>query len=146
MAWPSFRPTLALREFEPTDADKALKAEQQAKYVKELWIFLASVVALLTLVRAVRCLLSVVFSSRSTLGSGSISEKDDSETVQPGRSGRVSWRRLPTAFSTAFRVVAFRLNIPIGPGSVASVAELLFIFGYITAVFIWLLIDSTYAC
>ena len=126
--------------FSPTKADIALKAEQQAKSVKDLWIFLASVMALLTFIRVLRLLVSLVLPHR--YAKPVQVEKKDLETVDPGSNGKVSWRRLPAAFSSAFRVVAFRLNIPIGPGSVASVAELLFILGYIVTMLICLLIDS----
>ncbi|KAJ3554162.1 hypothetical protein NM688_g3250 [Phlebia brevispora] len=143
MAYSSLHPLVF--SFEPTDADIALKAKQNAKYVRDLWILIACVIGFLTVVRALRWLLfSVIFPARPVPSSEftTQSEKTNGEAVQSGASGRVSWRRLPSAFTSAFRVVAFRLNIPIGPGSVASVTELLFIFGYMAAIFAWLFIDT----
>lgn len=115
-----------------------MKAEQQAKYVKDVWILIASVVAFLTLIRTLRFVLSFIPPTLKPISG----EKSDIESVQSGRNGRISWRRLPAAFASVFRVVAFRLNIPVGPGSVSSVAELLFIFGYITTMLVLLLINS----
>jgi ferric-chelate reductase len=131
--------SLSIR-FSPTKAQLALKAEQQAKYVKELWITIASVVAFLALIRVLRLLIS--FIPLSGRPKPVASEKASFETAQPGQTGRISWRRLPTAFASTFRVVAFRLNIPVGPGSVASVAELTFILGYIAIMLVLLLINS----
>lgn len=42
-------------------ADRALKAQQQRKYVKELWFFLAAVIALLAVIRVLRFLFSMSF-------------------------------------------------------------------------------------
>lgn len=117
-----------------------MKAEEQAKYVKDVWIVIASVVALLTLIRTLRFVLSFIPSTHALKPIPG--EKLDIESVQSGRNGRISWRRLPAAFASVFRVVAFRLNIPVGPGSVSSVAELLFIFGYIATMLVLLLINS----
>ena len=134
---------LAPRGFRPSPADRALKAHQQAEYVKQLWTFLASVVALLTLIRFIRLGLSILLKSRSSLQpSSTLTEKPAGESSVPGNTGRVSWRRFPYAVATAFRIVAFRLNIPIGPKAYATISELTFIFGYIIATFVWLFVDS----
>ncbi|KAK7695500.1 hypothetical protein QCA50_000136 [Cerrena zonata] len=133
----------APRTFIPSASDRALKAQQQAEYVKELWIFLASIVALLTVIRFVRLGFSAVYRPRSSLQSRSTSnEKSTEEPAVPGQTGKLSWRRLPYAVATSFRIVAFRLNIRIGPRAYASVSELTFIFGYIIATFIWLFVDT----
>ncbi|GJE84448.1 ferric reductase family protein [Phanerochaete sordida] len=139
MTWFTRSFALAPR-FSPTAADLALKAEEQRKYVKDLWIFLASVVAFLTAVRAVRLALSLAIRPRSTTPQPS--EKHDPEAAHARHNGRVSLRRLPMALASVFRVVAFRLNIPIGPGSVASVTELTFVLGYIATMLIILLINT----
>ena len=137
---PSFGAAALSLRSAPTEADLKLKAEQQRKYVKDLWIFLACVIAFLTVIRILRLFLAFVIRPRSAKPTSS--EKGSAETVQAGRNGRVSFRRVPTALASAFRIVAFRLSIPVGPGSVASVAELLFIFGYIAVMLILLLINS----
>ena len=132
-----------MRRFSPTEADLALKVEQQARYVKDLWILLSCVVAFLTLIRALRFILSFASSIGHSVKPNS-QKQADIETLRPGRSGRISLRRLPMAFVSAFRIVAFRFNIPVGPGSVASVAELVFILGYIASMLVLMLINSQY--
>ncbi|EJD01186.1 uncharacterized protein FOMMEDRAFT_90010 [Fomitiporia mediterranea MF3/22] len=54
----------------------------------------------------------------------------------------MSLRHVPSAFASLFRVLAFRTTVPIGPSSVMSVAELVFILGYITALLVWLWINT----
>ena len=131
-------PALASR-FSPTKADLALKAEQQARSVKNLWILIACVIAFLALIRTFRFIFSLVASNHRVANPG---EQSDVEFMGSRRNGKILWRRLPAASASAFRVVAFRLNIPVGPGSVASVAELIFILGYIVTMLTILLINS----
>ncbi|KAI0693553.1 ferric reductase NAD binding domain-containing protein [Cytidiella melzeri] len=129
-------------------ADRLLKAQQQRKYVRDLWIFLASVVAFLAVVRATRLLLSLVFSAKRISAAVDSSphatppEKSDPEAINKQQTGKMCLRRLPVALGSAFRVLAFRLSIPIGPGSKATVAELLFIFGYIAVMLILCFVDT----
>ncbi|KAI0082566.1 hypothetical protein K474DRAFT_1585791 [Panus rudis PR-1116 ss-1] len=130
----------ASRDFVPSAADKALKARQQAEYVKELWIFIASVIALLALIRYSRLGLSLLLRRLGARDEPIISEKPTA--VQPGKNGRISWRRIPSAFSSAFRIVAFRLHVPVAPRATFTISELTFIYGYIIAIFVWLLINT----
>lgn len=130
---------------DPSAEDKALKADQQRTYVRDVWIVIASVVAFLVFIRATRFLLSLIFSPKPAGQSSSIhspSEKHDAEALQAQRNGQMSPRRLPAAFASTFRVIAFRLNIPIGPGSVATVAELLFILGYMATMLVLCFVNS----
>lgn len=120
--------------------DRLIKAELQAKYVKELWFFLTAVIALLACFRAARYLVGLIIKPSLVQLS---KDKNDPESIRSGN-GRISIRRVPAAVAAAFRIVAFRWTIPIGPRSVASVSELVFIVGYILAIFIWLLVDSMF--
>lgn len=128
------------RSFSRTDY--LLKALLQAKYVKELWIFFGGVLALLACGRAVRVLVELL--TKPELSGGSMQAKPDPENNGASHvgTGRISVRRLPAAISSVFKVVAFRWTIPIGPRAVASFSELVFILGYMTAILIWLLVDS----
>ncbi|TFY82597.1 hypothetical protein EWM64_g1407 [Hericium alpestre] len=127
-------------------ADRLLKAQQQRKYVKEFWLFLTAVIGILAFFRLIFFLSSFIFRPQPATPGDSASatgkEKTTSETVEPGCSRRASWRRLPSAAASVFRIVAFRWTIPIGLKAVASVSELTFIIGYVVAIFIWLLIDT----
>ena len=137
-----FSHSSALSRRASSAADRALKAQQQRKYVKELWFFLAAVIAILAVIRVLRFLFSLSFKPLRTERESQQEKRVSAETPWPGHHGRVFWRRFPGACATAFRTVAFRWTIPIGPSSVASVSELTFIIGYIVAIFIWLLVDS----
>ncbi|KAH9850710.1 ferric reductase NAD binding domain-containing protein [Lenzites betulinus] len=142
MSWSSnslrFRP----RDFEPTKADRTLKAIQQEKAIKELWLLITAIVALLFVVRILRFAWTVLFRRRAAQPSGGQSEKTSQETVIPGRAGKASWRRIPAAIVAGFRVVAFRIKVPLGVGA-ASLAELFFICGYIAVMLSLTLTNSS---
>ncbi|KII94680.1 hypothetical protein PLICRDRAFT_169410 [Plicaturopsis crispa FD-325 SS-3] len=144
MAWLASSSSLVTRSGSPpTAAQRLEKADQQRKYVRELWLFLTAVIALLACVRFARLLLSrwvkpTAHRQTSTTEKGGA----DVESGQARRDGRVSLRRLPAATASAFRIVAFRWTVPIGLSSVASVSELTFIIGYIVAIFVWLFVDT----
>ena len=147
MAWFTFNTRAFARSYTPTAADKLLKQQQQRKYVKDLWIILASIVAFLTVIRTLRFIFSVAFPPRPAVvraDSTTDLEKKVSadKSSVPAQPDKISITRLPAAFASTFRIVAFRLNIPIGPGAVATVAELSFIFGYIALSFVLTMINS----
>ncbi|KAI9000892.1 hypothetical protein BD414DRAFT_15568 [Trametes punicea] len=130
MSWPTLSLSFRPRGFEPSAADKAIKAAQQKKAIKELWLLITSIIALLLVVRVLRFAL-VSLSYRPP--AESLSEKSEKaypEAVLPGRTGKASWRRIPAAAASGFRIVAFRVHIPLLVGTV-SVTELFFICGYI---------------
>ncbi|KAI0720245.1 hypothetical protein C8T65DRAFT_692861 [Cerioporus squamosus] len=135
MSWPAYASRLNVRAYQPTAADKALKAAQQKRAIKELWLIISAILALLLLVRLVRSTLTILFGrhhagvSPASTPSEKI-EKGSPELVLPGRTGRASWRRIPAALGSGFRIVAFRTQVPLGIGT-ASIAELFFICGYI---------------
>ncbi|KAI0650622.1 ferric reductase NAD binding domain-containing protein [Trametes meyenii] len=130
MTWQMHSLRLRSRDFEPTAADKALKAMQQKKAIKELWLLIAGIVAFLLVIRVLRLAVTFLFRRRPAPPSAEKDEKNAPEVVFPGRAGKASWRRVPAAVASGFRVVAFRVPIPLGVGA-ASIAELFFILGYI---------------
>lgn len=126
-----------------------VKEAQQAEYVKQLWLFLAAVIGLLTVINWSTRLLVCLRRRRTILLPSNekhetSSEKGSLEAPSPGKTGRVSLRRLPVAFASFFRAVVFRTTVPIGPSSVMSVAELVFILGYVAALLTWMWINSKY--
>ena len=140
--WPTHLALLP-REAGPTTADIRLKSCQQAKYVKELWLFLTAVIGLLAIFNWSSRLLLYACKLKWTSGVGVVSHgKRSPEALKPGGTGRVSLRRVPDAIGSLFRVIDFRTTVPIGPSSVMSVTELTFIVGYILALLIWLWVDS----
>ena len=136
---------LAHRSPIPSKADLFIKAEQNRKYVRQLWFFLTAVIALLSIIRFVSFLVSLLrHYAQPASGPVKDKEKMELEVVEPMRSRRISWRRFPHAAVTAFRLVAFRWAIPTGLEMTVSISEIVFIIGYIVANLIWLLVDSQY--
>jgi ferric-chelate reductase len=119
----------------PSYADILLKVEHQAKYVKELWLFLASIIALLTVVNVISKIVDGISPPKS---------QAKEQYASSSGHGRFSLRRLPAAIASSFKIIAFRVTVPIGPSSVTSVTEIIFILGYIIALITWLFVDSTY--
>lgn len=124
-----------------TPADRVYRNQRQAEYAKQVWYFIACIIALLSCIRAIRFLLSRLTPPTPGL---THKEKKDLEALQPANDHAISIRRLPLALVTAFRIIAFRWTITISSYNLASVAEVTFIFGYMAAIFIWLLVDSKF--
>ena len=137
MTLSAFSFSLRPRGFTPTPVDSALKRMQQSKAIKELWIIIASVIGFLVVVRILRYASMLIFFSRPSGSQAAATEekteKASPEAISPGHTGRASWRRIPTALATGFRIVAFRVQVPLGIGS-ASFAELFFIWAYIATI------------
>lgn len=130
------------RHTSPSPADLLLKAQEQRIYVRQFWIFLASVIAVLAFFHWTSVLWSLICRPTTTAHHTSEKEKYEPEVEKQNRVGRRSWRHLPAATASAFRIIAFRWTIPIGFKAVSSVSELVFIISYIVALLIWLLVNS----
>lgn len=121
------------------------RKQTQLAHVKQLWFFLASVIGFFTVLRILRLILRFIVLSRSANRVELVaSEKEDFESTASTTMRRINSPilRLYAALATGFRIVAFRWSLPIGPGSIASISELTFIFIYIAAMFLWLFLDS----
>ncbi|RDB22637.1 putative ferric reductase transmembrane component [Hypsizygus marmoreus] len=122
-----------------TASDRLYRSQRQAEFVKEIWYFIACSIVLLACIRAVRFIYS-------RLGNNAPrplhDEKKDTEAHERLGNSTISVRRLPLALATAFRIIAFRWTIVIGPYNVASISEVTFIIGYMAAIFVWLLVDT----
>ncbi|KAK0473728.1 hypothetical protein IW261DRAFT_674687 [Armillaria novae-zelandiae] len=112
------------------DPDRIIRIGRAAEYPKQVWYFIASFIALVSLCHC----LSVVFTYTRTL-------KPASKGIAPR--GRISLLRLPRALVELFRVVAFRCTIPVGQSHSLNVAEVFLTAAYIAVVFTWSLINST---
>ena len=124
--------------YNPSKADSSFRAAQQKEAVRRMWVIIASVVAFLFAVRVLRFIFSVLFGYRlfepeeSMLAIGKDGKASSQEIVLPGRNGKASWRRIPSACASGFRTIVFRVQVPLLVG-VVSIAELFFVFGYIAA-------------
>lgn len=126
----------------PTPADRALKNRLQEQSVKELWMFIGAVILLFSCINAGRYLFLRFYRTNML---HLVKEKSDSEPLRSIPKAQMSFRRLPAVCLSVFRIVAFRLAIPIGPNSVMLVSELTFICGYIIVIFTCLLVNSKYS-
>ena len=124
-----------------TAADRAIRTQKDHEALRDIWLFLASALAFFTLVNIVRKVYAKISIGRSTVTEVSGRDPEKSETVAQRQPGSLFYR-LYSTLATAFRIVVFRLPIPIGPNAFASVSELSFIFIYIAANLLWLFIDS----
>ncbi|KAK0219859.1 ferric reductase NAD binding domain-containing protein [Armillaria fumosa] len=112
------------------DPDRLIRIGRAAEYPKQVWYFIASFVALVSLCHC----LSVVSTYTRTL-------KPASKGIAPR--GRISLLRLPRAIAELFRIVAFRCTIPVGQSHSLNVAEVFLTAAYIAVVLTWSLINST---
>jgi hypothetical protein len=67
----------------------------------------------------------------------------DIERGAPHKGAAVSWRRLLAAAAATFRILAFRLPLPLGLGDELLGAELLIIAAYMAAIWTWMFVRST---
>nr|VWP00534.1 Pre-mRNA-splicing ATP-dependent RNA helicase PRP28 (EC [Ganoderma boninense] len=124
--------------YNPSKDDSHFREAQQKEAVRRMWVLIASVVAFLFAVRVLRFTLSLLFdflfcaSEEPMLAIRKDGKASSQEIVLPGRNGRASWRRIPSACASGFRIIFFRVQVPLLVGA-ASIAELFFVFGYIAA-------------
>ncbi|KAL0949689.1 hypothetical protein HGRIS_009726 [Hohenbuehelia grisea] len=123
-----------------TPADRKLRDELQERFVRELWYLIAAVSVLLVIIRLTRFLLSRI--SSKTPATSQTSEKGDIERLSSPSSGKRALRNTFSAFATTFKIIAFRLTLPIGSQSRTTIAEVTFIAGYIIAVLTWLFVET----
>ena len=109
-------------------ADRLLRNQIQVAHVKQLWWILASVVAALTVIRVARYLWSRFIPTCIT----SVDAPVDVEHTTAARRFTSVLYRIFASSITACRIILFRLHVPIGPNSSASISELGFIFFYIS--------------
>ncbi|KAK0192433.1 ferric reductase NAD binding domain-containing protein [Armillaria mellea] len=112
------------------DPDRVIRIGRAAEYPKQVWYFIASFVALVSICHS----LSLVYTYTRTL-------KPASKGVAPR--GRISLLRLPPALVELFRIVAFRCTIPVGQSHSLNVAEVFLTAAYTAVVLTWSLINST---
>lgn len=129
---------LAARASKHTKADIEAKGAKQDLYTRDLWLFLASLIAFFSLVNVVKKL-SLALTTRAPVVQG----KEEGEVVRAGTTGKVSLRRFPAAVASSFRILALRTSIPLPFGASTSAFEAGFIALYMAVVLVLLLIDST---
>jgi hypothetical protein len=124
----------------PSKADLALKAEQAARYARDLWITLACIIAFVSLCRITQGIFSWI-GSRLIQTAEKSGEHGGHHSQQFNRGSSLC--NFLRALATAFRITAFRTTLRIGPDAVISLSEFAFIAGYIALMLMFVLIDST---
>lgn len=119
----------------PSSLDKTLRMARATEYPHQVWFFLAALLALVAFFQYS----SLLFARLTTRWTR---PRADAET--PKRSQSLSWRRLPSALTNTFRIVAFRCTINIGESYSISLAEVALTCMYIIALFTWDFINSEY--
>jgi ferric-chelate reductase len=125
----------------PSKADLALKAEQAAIFVRDFWIALASILGCLLICRLAH---RVVTPSIHPFSSPCSRPRPGNGEPSAQSTRQRAWRHLPSAAITAFRIVAFRTTVWIGPETVVSLVEIAFIAGYVTLMLLFVLVDCEF--
>jgi ferric-chelate reductase len=123
------------------DPNGPIKNERDVDYPKQTWYLLASFIGLLVIFHIGSTIVRWIRKRRILSAVQYVEErKEDSTNEEPARSSSnsgTSLRRIPIALVNTFRIVAFRIPLRIGGGSVVNVAEIGVAAGYIIAIFIW---------
>ena len=137
----SFTHFLSSSQGAPSKAELELKAEQAARFVEDIWITLACLIGFVLLYRAFQ---SIVFllSSPSSRNNQNNGENNETRIHVQLPSRRTSWRNLPKAIATAFRILLFRTTLWIGPEAVVSLCEFSLFVGYVALMLLFVFIDS----
>ncbi|KAG2013502.1 metalloreductase, variant 2 [Coprinopsis cinerea AmutBmut pab1-1] len=130
--------------------DILLRRRNDRRHVREVWIFLGSVLVFFTIVNFFRKLLRLVArrrgaKSRSPRATAHAGHTDAEKAEQPRSAPQPPasvLSRVASSISTVFRIVAFRWSLWLGPNNLGSLGELAFILLYISANLIWLLVDT----
>jgi hypothetical protein len=118
-----------------TQADKALANQRNAEYAYQVWGLVAPVLFLVGVIHYGSFALGMLFPSKRKAAD----VEADGRVVRHG----VSIRRLPLAIVNAYRVLAFRMTLTIGPFSL-NLTEVALTIVYIAALFVWTFVNSTY--
>ncbi|OJT05986.1 Ferric/cupric reductase transmembrane component 2 [Trametes pubescens] len=123
----------------PMDPNRAIRGAHNKQYPREVWWFVASFIALVSICQLVSWGISKLSSGRPVR-----KQAGDAETA--GRSNsprRFSWRRVPLAAVNLYRVVAFRWTLEIGQSYTLNLAEVFVTAAYIIALFVWEFVNTT---
>ncbi|KAG8760253.1 hypothetical protein FRC14_003551, partial [Serendipita sp. 396] len=110
---------------------------QRRVYPNQVWIFVGTALGLLVIFNIIHHL-RVRSRKNALLRNLNV----PTEKAEPTGNNTASWRRLPRAVETGFKIAAFRWTIPYGRTYVLSLAEVFFTVGYLAALLIWSFINS----
>ncbi|KAF8589885.1 hypothetical protein K439DRAFT_1651457 [Ramaria rubella] len=110
--------------------DNALQNQRNNEYPQQIWFMLAGFIGLLTLSHIGTLIIYWRHKTKARSNGPVIDEK-------------ISLRRLPIAIWNTFRVIVYRISLPIGSGKTVNFAEVGIASGYIVALFTWEFINCT---
>ncbi|KAF8575567.1 hypothetical protein K439DRAFT_1398065 [Ramaria rubella] len=122
----------------PVDPNRAIRIQRATEYPKQIWLLFASFIGLLTLFHIGALLLSWRHKRNAQSYRALPNEENfGNEYARSSSNTKASFRRIPSALATAFRIVAYRMPFPSGGGHTLNVAEITISVGYIIALFTW---------
>ncbi|KAI9057704.1 iron reductase [Trametes sanguinea] len=121
------------------DPDAAIRASRIKDYPRQLWWFIASFIALVSLWHLVSWTIAKISSGRR----GAQTRSGDTESGKSPHVRPFSWRRIPLAIVNAYRVVAFRYTLHFGRSYTLNLAEVFVTCAYIIAIFTWEFANTT---
>jgi len=127
---------MGLAHINPVNPDKALRISRAKEYPKEVYYFIASFIFVVSV-----CNWSARYLGSNTKSSVPLENKETQDRPSTGRS---SWRRLHVAALNLYRMVAFRCVVHPLPGFSLNLAEVFITAAYITIIFVWAMINSTF--
>jgi len=118
-----------------TAADRTLANYYSEEYAKQVWWFVASFLLLVGITNYGSVALRKLFPGK----------REPADVEADGRVVRrvASIRRLPLAIANAYRVLAFRTTLTLGPFSL-NLAEVDLTIAYIAVLFVYSFINSAY--
>ncbi|KAJ3014290.1 hypothetical protein NUW54_g1341 [Trametes sanguinea] len=132
-------PTTPAMHAPTVDPDAAIRASRIKVYPRQLWWFIASFIALVSLCHLVSWAIA-----KMSLGRQGVQTRDgDTESGKSPHVRPFSWRRIPLAIVNAYRVVAFRYTLQFGRSYTLNLAEVFVTCAYIIAIFTWEFVNTT---
>ena len=118
-----------------TAADRAIANHYNEEYAKQVWWLVASFLFLVGITNYGSIALRKLFPGK----------REPADVEADGRVVRhaASIRRLPLTITNAYRILAFRTTLTVGPFSL-NLAEVALTISYIVALFVWSFINSAY--
>ena len=110
---------------------------QRTEYPKQVWYFVSSAIGALVLCNLIY-ILRVRYRKNLLMKNvrAQMAVHDSEKSVGTNHTA-ASWRRLPLAIDTAFKIVAFRWTVPYGLNYVLPFSEVFLTVGYLAALMIW---------
>ncbi|KAH9896466.1 iron reductase [Cubamyces lactineus] len=129
----------AAPHYPPVDPNRAIAADYNKQYPRQVWWLVASFIALVSLCQFANWVIAKLSAARASVQK----QVEDTEAGESPAVRRFSWRRIPLALVNAYRVIAFRCTLQIGQSYTLNLAEVFVTCAYIVAIFTWEFVNTT---